>query len=275
MAQEKPQPSIENDIPVEIARGNATGLNLLGPREPSFATAVPLVAHELADSVLRCRPYASIVSNGSVMPVVAYGVLFETKLANGLANNFYIQMRFPEAVLFEFGQANDALMPGAQSVITPMFDLDVKNSQGRDAEEIDDLCRGLRSKAKGAVSLKISIDAAIFSDGSIVGADAHQVGLHFAKHYEAMHAIYDAIFRRMDTGQSFAEALDIETRQVTGGAGRPQALPDPRVAANLLSLYTTAAKGEIAGRWYARKHEPDLGNVLRRTIRRSPFTLHR
>jgi hypothetical protein len=111
----------------------------------------------------------------------------------------------------------------------------------------------------------VSIDAAVFDDGRMVGEGRSGLGPHFDALVQARQRLYAAILQRIEAGQHEGDAVDDCIRP--DGTEMPDRFDREWCAAN-------EAKNTVASllRHYGRGQLPD---ILRRAILPQPFVVHR
>ena len=119
-----------------------------------------------------------------------------------------------------------------------------------------------------AVELRIAVNAVIFADGLLIGADDHSILSDlFSTYVQANQDWYRGIIEALDAGQSVAESFAPVERLLTDVTKRMHAgnqLADEKPAD--MWIYQAAAE---ARRW--RRRYPDF----KQAIRLGPFTISR
>jgi hypothetical protein len=126
----------------------------------------------------------------------------------------------------------------------------------------------------GAVDLHIALNAVIFADGTLVGADDQsKLSDLFSAYVRAKQEWYRGIIEALDAGQSVADAFgpverfqaDLANRMRAGKFESRQGPAD---------VWTVQAAGE-AMRWRRRYPDEAIPDLLKRSIRLEPFIIRR
>jgi hypothetical protein len=157
--------------PVKIVTPLVGGVRLISPGDQEFETYLGAAFADNAALVSALRPYLVMVSNESDRTVLAYTVLFTINFEDGEPEQHPCFFRFPDAVWPISGLPRDReLLPSERRVIAWQFEID---------PSLRDLDYFLRQHANiqrqslpdEVKSVDIALDAVIFDNGLMVGAD--------------------------------------------------------------------------------------------------------
>lgn len=114
------------------------------------------------------------------------------------------------------------------------------------------------AKYSNIAELAISLDAAIFEDGTLLGPDQSNLADHFAEFVRAKQALYRQIAENPE--EAFRSIRRIMESAPSIEPGNP------------LSLYARLAV-EGAARWHRRYPDDDVRNLFGAAIRTKPFAI--
>jgi hypothetical protein len=127
---------------------------------------------------------------------------------------------------------------------------------------------------KNATDLHIELNAVIFADGALLGADDQSTLSNlFSTYVQAKQAWYRGIIEALDAGQSVAQSFAPVERFLADVTNRMHAgiqLADEKPA----DMWTHQAAAE-ARRWRRRYPDKDIPLLLKEAIRLDPFTIRR
>jgi hypothetical protein len=257
---------------------DAYGVALLSPTRPEFdEVARPLLGERIADIGLRLKPMLVIVSNESVRTVVSLSLVWSVTHRSGRTSRFWGHTSFPDVICGDtiLSHHPAGLEPGQRRieanriVIHGWGNLDEYFDQflGQFVDEKDKLLAN-------AVDLHIDLNAVIFADGTLVGADDESTLTDlFSTYVRAKQEWYRGIIEALDAGQSVAEAFAPVERFLADTADRRRArrrLFDEKRA----ELWTGEAAAD-AKRWRRRYADAEIPPLLKQAIRLDPFIIRR
>jgi hypothetical protein len=259
-------------MPLSIEVRGLDGVSLLSPSDPEFDTlAAPLLGRATA-LVLRLKPFLVLVQNESARTVVAFSKTLRITHAAGRVGTLQDQNIFPHVVCGDTVSGLDApgIAPGERRIdghgvvlygwgnLDPYFDQFLP-------QFIEQKDRTLAD----ATLLQIELDAVVFDDGTLVGAD-ESLRAQFSAYLEAKQHWYRHILAALDAGQSVAEAFQpLDDFRAAERRRRDQVPPPP---------HGPIWKGQAAAdadRWRRRHAEPEIHRLLKETIRLEPFVIRR
>jgi hypothetical protein len=234
------------------------GLSIIGPQHSSFDGEFAAFVNGRADAdVLHAmRPACVMLKNLSGRSVVAYRLLWELTRPNGFVVTQTTEYSNP-AALMDGGSVpgkeslhltrGHAIPPGSARLISPHFSIgaDEANSfgslgssgasqsdmqQSRDAAQQKDmgaLARIASSEFQDFTAATVSIDGAIFEDGSFVGPDSTNFFATSKAHCDARHDLLAGIAaakqKGMTNDQIFAFVASVADAAVTLNPSDPTA----------------------------------------------------
>jgi len=127
---------------------------------------------------------------------------------------------------------------------------------------------------RNAVDLHVELNAVIFADGTLVGADDQvALGELFSTYVRAKQTWYRGIIEALDAGQSVAESFEPVERFLADATNRMHA-GSPLAEGTPADLWMHQAAAE-ARRWRRRYSDEDIPRLLKQAIRLHPFTIRR
>jgi hypothetical protein len=243
---------------IEIVDFSTDGVALLPATDPTFDARAQGILGDYAEALSDLKPYLAIVSNRNPRTVVAYTVMWTAALRNGSSEIIYTQFKFPDAVA---GTSNGLailqdreIKPGDERLVGMGFEV------WPPEHAASYLGHGLQTLARlGAMThLQIALDAVIFDDGTLLGANQSRLAEHFIEFVHAKQTIYRNIVVGLENGDAI-EKLFASLRQLQ--AARPQP-SDPG--------YQREAACDVLD-----FHNHVMLEVFRRTLRREPFAIRR
>ena len=254
---------------------DAHGVELLSPTRPEFDEfARPLLGERIADVGLRLKPMLVIVSNQNVRTIVSLSLVWRVTHQDGRTTEVWGHTSFPEVICgdvvlsphpagLETGhrriEANGLLIDG-RGYGDEYFD----QFLGQFVDQKDSLLAH-------AIDLHIELNAVIFADGTLVGADDQSALADlFSTYVQAKQDWYRDIMQALDAGRSVAESFAPIERFLADEA-------DLMAAGNHFrreKLWTHQAAAE-ARRWRRRYADRDIPPLLKQAIRLDPFTIRR
>jgi hypothetical protein len=257
---------------------DAFGVELLSPTRPEFDEfARPLLGERIADVGLRLKPMLVIVSNENVQTVVSLSLVWCVTHRDGRTTRIWGHTSFPEVICgdvvlshhpagLETGQrrveANGLVIQG-----WGYGDEYYDQFLGQFVDEKDKLLAD-------AVDLHIELNAVIFADGTLTGADDQSALTDlFSTYVQAKQDWYRGIIEALDAGQSVAESFAPVERFLADATNRMRA-GNQFAAEKLTDLWRHQAAAD-ARRWRRRYADGDIPPLLKQAIRLDPFTIRR
>jgi hypothetical protein len=265
-------------LSIRVSGLDTYGVELLSPTRPEFDEfARPLLGERIANVGLRLKPMLVIVSNENVRTVVSLSLVWGITHQDGRTSRFWQHTSFPEVICgdvvlshhpagLETGQrrieANGLVIHG-WGYLDEYYD----QFLGQFVDQKDTLLAD-------AVDLQIELDAVIFADGTLIGADDQSALTHlFSTYVQAKQAWYRGIIEAFDAGQSVAESFAPVERFLADATNRMHA-GNQFVDEKPGDLWTHQAAAD-AKRWRRRYADGDIPPLLKQAIRLDPFTIRR
>jgi hypothetical protein len=257
---------------------DAHGIELLSPTRPEFDEfARPLLGDRVADIGLKLKPMLVIVSNESIRTVVSLSLVWRVTHRDGRTTEFWGHTSFPEVICgdvvlnhypagLETGQRR---IEANGLVIHRWGYLDEYYDQflGQFVEEKDTLLRN-------ATDLHIELNAVIFADGTLIGADDQaRLAELFSTYVLAKQTWYRGIIEALDAGQSVAESFEPVERFLADATNRFRA--GKQLAHETPADVWMRQAGADARRWRRRHPDEAIHRLLKQEIRLDPFTIRR
>jgi hypothetical protein len=257
---------------------DAHGIELLSPTRPEFDEfARPLLGERIANVALKLKPMLVIVSNGNAGTVVSLSLVWRVTHRHGRTTEHWGHTSFPDVICgdvilsphpagLETGrrriEANGLVIHG-WGYGDEYFD----QFLGQFIEQKDTLLRN-------AVDLHIALNAVIFADGTLIGADDRATLAElFSTYVRAKQTWYRRIMEALDAGRSVAESFEPVERFLADVTDRMRAgrrFSDERP----VDMWMHQAAAE-ARRWRRRYPDEDIPRLLKQSIRLDPFTIRR
>jgi hypothetical protein len=249
---------------IQVTGLDAHGVTLVSPADPAFDDLARPLLGRIADLALRLKPYLVIVSNETSVPVVAFTVAWKVSGPSGPRLVAHSQFKCPEAVCGDGSLARDddqPILPGARRIVgngcavgpqEEFYDHWIENFIQRRDQELT-----------GATAVEVSLDAAIFADGVLVGVDESKLGDHFAEYVRAKQEVYRGIVDRLANSPA-SEDFFAPVRAMLHDPRRP---PDFR---NPFALYPNQAAAEALGH-----QRRGLRAIFKAGLRAEPFVVRR
>jgi hypothetical protein len=265
-------------LSVRVSGLDAYGVELLSPTLPEFdEIARPLLGGRIADVGLGLKPMLVIVSNENVRTVVSLSLVWRVTHRNGRTSQFWGHTSFPEVICGDvvLSHRPAGLETGRRRIEANGL---VIHGWGYLDEYFDQfLGQFVDQKATllaGAVELSIELNAVIFADGTLIGADDQSALTDlFSTYVQAKKEWYRGIIEGLDAGQSVAESFAPVERFLADATDRMRA-GKRFVGEKPVDLWTHHAAAE-AKRWRRRYADEDIPPLLKQAIRLAPFTIRR
>jgi hypothetical protein len=257
---------------------DADGVELLSPTRPEFDEfARPLLGERIANVGLRLKPMLVIVSNENVRTVVSLSLVWRVTHRDGRTSRFWGHTSFPELI------CGDVLLsPSPVGLETGQRRIEanglVIHGWGYGDEFYDQFLGQFVDQRDtllaDAVDLHIDLNAVIFADGTLIGADDRSALTHlFSAYVQAKQDWYRGIIEALDAGQSVAESFAPVERFLADATNRIRA-GNQFMGEKPADLWTGQAAA-VASRWRRRYADGDIPPLLRQAIRLDPFTIRR
>jgi hypothetical protein len=257
---------------------DAYGIELLSPTRPEFdELARPLLGERIADLGLRLKPMLVIVSNENVRTVVSLSLVWNVTHRSGRTTQFWGHTSFPNVICGDIVLSDHPTGLGTGQRRIEANGL-VIHGWGHQNEYFDQFLGQFVDQKDtllaNAVDLHIELNAVIFADGLLIGADDHSTLRDlFSTYVQAKQDWYRGIIEALDAGQSVAESFAPVERFLADVTNRMHAgnqLADEEPAD--MWIHQGAAE---ARRWRRRYPDKDIPRLLKEAIRLDPFTIRR
>jgi hypothetical protein len=257
---------------------DAHGVELLPPTRPEFDEfARPLLGERIADAGLRLKPMLVIVSNENVRTIVSLSLVWRVTHQSGRTTRFWGHTSFPEVICGDvvLSDRPAGLEPGQRRIEANGL---VIHGWGHGDEYFDQFLGQFvdekNTLLKNAVDLQIDLNAVIFADGTLIGADDQSALTDlFSTYLQAKQAWYLGIIEALDAGHSVAESFAPVERFLADAADRMRA-GKGLVRDRRADLWTHQAAAD-ARRWRRRYTDGEIAPLLKQSIRLEPFTIRR
>jgi hypothetical protein len=265
-------------LSIRVSGLDAYGVELLSPTRPEFDEfARPLLGERIADIGLRLKPMLVIVSNENVRTVVSLSLVWLVTHREGRTSRYWGHTSFPEVICGDVVLSHHpaGLETGQRRIEANGL---VIHRWGYLDEYYDQfLAQFVDQKdalLANAVDLHIELNAVIFADGTLIGADDQSTLTNlFSTYVQAKQDWYRGIIAALDAGHSVAESFAPVERFLTDATNRIRAGNKfPREKAGDLWTHQAAAE---ASRWRRRYADEDIPPLLKQAIRLDPFTIRR
>src|SRR3954468_8182071 len=194
---------------IRVSGISSAGLELAGPNSRGFDERVRRLAPSVGDAVLLCKPQLAILSNHSKKTAVAYAVRFVVTHRRGEQDRLTSQRKYPNAIAGTAGSPSPfrrglEIRPGEERIVTREMAI---SPELTDDSNVVRYCRSETAAFVDVNEILIDLDATVFDDGSVVGANLSRIDQHFVAYVEALQATYRTVVQRLDSGMTFEEVL--------------------------------------------------------------------
>jgi hypothetical protein len=218
-----------------------------------------------------------IVSNQNVRTVVSLSLVWSVTHRSGRTTQFWGHTSFPHVICGDvvLGHHPAGLETGQGRIETNGV---VIHGWGYGDEYFDQFLGQFVDQKDtllaNAVDLQIELNAVIFADGTLVGADDQSALTDlFSAYVQAKQDCYRGIIEALDAGQSVAESFAPVERFLADATTRMRA-ENQFAREKQAELWTHQAAAE-ARRWRRRYADEDIPSLLKQAIRLDPFTIRR
>jgi hypothetical protein len=265
-------------LSIRVSGLDAYGVELLSPTRPEFDEfARPLLGERIADVGLRLKPMLVIVSNENVRTVVSLSLVWRVTHRDGRTTRFWSHTSFPDVICGDVVLSHHpaGLATGQRRIEAIGL---VIHGWGHGDEYYDQFLGQFVDQRdtllRNAVDLHIDLNAVIFADGTLIGADDQSTLTDlFSTYVQAKQRWYRSIIEALDAGQSVAESFAPVERYSADKANRMRAINQFRDG-KPVDLWTGQAAAD-AIRWRRHYSDGDIPPLLKQAIRLDPFTIRR
>jgi hypothetical protein len=254
---------------------NAYGLELLSPTRPEFdALARPLIGERIADAALRLKPMLVIVSNENVQTVVSLSLVWHVVHRDGTTGRYWSHTSFPDVICGDVSQDPAGLKTGERRIEAYGLVIHGWSQWGEYHDQV--LGHFVEQKdalLADAVDLHVELNAVIFADGTLIGADDESALRDlFSAYVRAKQDWYRGIIEALNAGQSVADSFAPVDRFLADRTNRLRA--GHFIEEKPGDLWTHQAAAE-AKSWHRRHADKDIPPLLKQAIRLDPFIIRR
>jgi len=260
---------------VTVTSLTGQGLALISPASSNFDDAIRrLLPDRIAGPALATKPYLVILSNQSGHTIVAFSTVWDITYTDRSRQRTLAPILFVDAV----SGADDAptldpaggvppVASGEERVVA--METEFRPSTDKLSEEEDiNLVSWLRAttqdyKAKAVAQMQIRLDAAIFSDGLLVGPNVSNLDVGFTAKLEAKQKLFQQIVGDLDAGHTLEEAFEPAKTQAIAVPSRERSV-----------LYGVLAAQEVVA-LRRRVGDAAVPALFRQAIRKRPFVVKR
>jgi hypothetical protein len=160
-------------LSVRVSGLDAYGVELFSPTRPEFDEfARPLLGERIANVGLRLKPMLAIVSNENVRTIVSLSLIWHVIHRDGTTGRYWSHTSFPDVICGDVSHDPAGLQTGQRRIEAyglvihgwSQWDEYFDQFLGQFVEQKDALLAD-------AVDLHIELNAVIFADGTLIGAD--------------------------------------------------------------------------------------------------------
>jgi hypothetical protein len=218
-----------------------------------------------------------IVSNENVRTVVSLSLIWSVTHRSGRTTRFWGHTSFPDVI---YGDVVLSHHPAGLETGQRRIEANglVIHRWGYGDEYFDQFLGQFVDQKNtllaNAVDLHIELNAVIFADGTLIGADDQSALTDlFSTYVQAKQDWYRGIIEALDAGQSVAESFAPVERFLAEATNRMRA-GSQFAEEKRAGLWTHQAAAE-ATRWRRRYADGDIPPLLKQAIRLDPFTIRR
>jgi hypothetical protein len=270
-------PMESNANPAVIVNGlNAAGVELISPENPNFDSAVmSLLPTRTATVALDLKPFVVIVSNQSAGEIVAYTLVWKVTSKDKRTHTTIVQFKYPDAIAGIADSGAVALekregqglqiLSHQKRVVAKEFEVGPSWEEQFYLDQLRSFAKDQKQEVAAAEQIEIDLDAAIFSDGLLVGPNRTDFDKEFMTYFEAKQNLFRQIVKDVESGRDLNEAF----------------APLKVLATNHLVHWQdkTAFYGRLAAQeinaFRKRIGDSTVRETFKQAIRKEPFLVHR
>ena len=267
----------DNSGPSDVARSitvtagsPSPDLVFVTPQDPSFdGIARTLLGAAASGPALNLKPFLVALSNRLAGTVVAYEMAWSTTNTNQSTERRYTDFSCPDAVMALVLDPRDEqpLGPGDLRLIGREFQLDPSWADAGVQGVLLRTIQDQQAETPRIKRLEISLEAAIFADGLLVGPDTQGFSKRFAIYVDEKQKWIRQVVSDLDAGRTIDEAFE------TMGQVREQR-PPTGPNRDWSAFYRREAAAEV---FNLRKRVGDAAvpSLFRKALRAEPFAIRR
>jgi hypothetical protein len=185
------------------------GFSIILPDDPSYGAELEKLGPSANFRAERLGPSSVVVKNTSRRAIVAFGVRFTERSADGHIGTSDVVSSQPSA-LVDLGQPSrydkpmqGLIMPGVARLVTTdgLVDPAIKGGTS------------YRVATPGKI-IKVQLDSAVFDDGEVIGPDQLDLGKALRAHIDAQQDLMEEISDRLSRGELLHNVL-VELQRTT------------------------------------------------------------
>jgi hypothetical protein len=262
-------------LSVRVTGLDAHGVELFSPTRPEFDEfARPLLGERIANVGLRLKPMLVIVSNENVRTIVSLSLIWRVIHRDGTTGRYWSHTSFPDVICGDVEHGPAGLKTGQRRI--EAYGLVIHGWSQWDEYFDQFLGQFVEQKEAllaDAVDLHIELNAVIFADGTLIGADDESALRDlFSAYVRAKQDWYRGIIEALNAGQSVADSFAPVDRFLADRTNRLRA--GHFIEEKPGDLWTHQAAAE-AKSWYRRHADKDIPPLLKQAIRLDPFIIRR
>jgi hypothetical protein len=262
-------------LSVRVTGLDAHGVELFSPTRPEFDEfARPLLGERIANVGLRLKPMLVIVSNENVRTIVSLSLIWRVIHRDGTTGRYWSHTSFPDVICGDVDHDPAGLKTGQRRI--EAYGLVIHGWSQWDEYFDQFLGQFVEQKEAllaDAVDLHIELNAVIFADGTLIGADDESALRDlFSAYVQAKQDWYRGIIEALDAGQSVADSFAPVERFLADSTNRLRA--GHFMEEKPGDLWTHQAAAE-ARSWHRRHADEDIPPLLKQAIRLDPFMIRR
>lgn len=193
------------------------GIILISPEDPKFDFEVSqIVPAQVARVALALKPFVVIVANGSQRTIAAYSIVWRMTEKNGRKSTITLPFKYPDTLaggadssaVSLSNQENGPVPSEGKRLVSTEIQIDSSWEDQFYLDQLRSFARDLKQEYAEVDQIEITLDAAIFSDGSLLGSNQSNLDQEFMTYFESKQNLFRQIASDLDSGKSVDEAFD-------------------------------------------------------------------
>jgi len=230
-----------------------------------------LLTKKTATVALGLRPCIVIVSNRSTQAIVAFTVVWKVTYGDGKTNTTEVPFKYPDALagIPEISRIADSreglsVLSGESRVVGKEFELGSSWDADFYLNQLRAYAEDQKKELVAAKQIEVDLDAAIFSDGLLVGPNHTNLDQDFMVYFGSKQKLFRQIVNDLDAGQSVDQAFaPLKTLADNHASGRDRTAFYEMLAAQQINALRT------------RLGDSDVGEAARQAVRKEAFVIRR